>query len=163
MVAGQVAGTVPATPLHFERHNVVRSGLMQPIREDTWGDFPSFGCSILCKSRMRILSASQMKSDLRSWACMANCQSSSCRRNPTQVHPPAPRRAPQLLGKQQTQTPEMQPHKTGAMDTCRHMASVGLDPISLPPSGVRAAGAGLEQPRLSLHPQIRNGEEAVIW
>lgn len=49
------------------------------------------------------------------------------------------------------------------MDTHRHMASVGLDPISLPPSGVRAAGAGLEQPWLSLHPRIQKGEEAVIW
>lgn len=154
MVAGQVAGTVPVTPLHFAWHNVVRSGLTQPIHEDTRGNFPP---------RMRILSASQMKSDLRSWACVENCQSSSCRRNPTQVHPPAPRQAPQLLGKQQTQTPKMQPHKAGARDTHRHMASVGLDPISLPPSGVRAAGAGLEQPRLSLHPQIQKGEEAVIW
>lgn len=49
------------------------------------------------------------------------------------------------------------------MDTHRHMASVGLDPISLPPSGVRAAGVGLEQPRLSLHPRIQKGEETVIW
>lgn len=57
----------------------------------------------------------------------------------------------------------MQPHKAGALDTHRHMASVGLDPISLPPSGVRAAGVGLEQPRLSLHPRIQKGEEAVIW
>lgn len=41
MVAGQAAGTVPVTPLHFAWHSVVRSGLTQPIHEDTWGDFPS--------------------------------------------------------------------------------------------------------------------------
>lgn len=46
-VAGQVADTVPATPLHFTLHSVTGFGSPQPIHEDMWGNLPPFACNIL--------------------------------------------------------------------------------------------------------------------
>lgn len=71
-----------------------------------------------------LLSVSQTKSDLHSQACVKDCQSSPCRRNPTQVHPPAPCRAPQLLCQQCGQTPPT--HPNGASGTGPGATSTGM-------------------------------------
>lgn len=76
-------------PSLFVLHYVVP--WVVPIHEGTWGSLPSSQCAASSESLTRGSPACQLKQEWLTQPGMRGALlSSPCRRNPTQVHPPAP-------------------------------------------------------------------------